>query len=91
MVLLCQDSTAEIVEGAPAVCALVLLAKGIGVLVPVLFNTIGGAFRATNALWPPLFSKEFETFLRGNKIVKADIQSPCGFSTLISLKLDRTF
>ena len=80
MVVFCQDDAAEIVEAAPAVSALVLLAKGIGVLVPIFFNTIGGAFRATNALWPPLFSKEIEALLWGNKIVNADIQSLCGSS-----------
>jgi hypothetical protein len=77
VVLFCQDSTAEIAEKATAVCALLILTKGIGVLAPVLFNTIGGAFRATNALWPPLFSKESEALLGGNKIVNADIHSLC--------------
>jgi hypothetical protein len=85
MVLFCQDDAAEIVEAAPAVSALVLLAKGIGILVPIFYNTIGGAFWATNALWPPLFSKKIEALLRGNKIVNADIQSLCGSVIIVPL------
>jgi hypothetical protein len=78
MMLSCQDRSREVIEAKLTVTAPVFLAKWIGILVSVLFDTIRSAFWAAYSMGPSLLSEKIVALTSVNKIMNADIQLGCG-------------